>query len=185
MKRSLLTLLCSFAMAACSGQTLDGGSGQGGSSGSSGPASSSAGETIADAPLAGTVAGRTFEAKAIDVYYSIKNSQWFLSIDNYENDCGSMKSQPDPATAMTVNVGAVEPKTGSFPIAYGDGHGATFQIGVYETSQKAETRPVQTGTLRFDTWSETPGSTVTGAIKLSGQESELEGTFVAKVCASR
>lgn len=183
MKRSLFLLLGSFAslsLLGCAAQTLDGGSGQGSSSGSS-----TAGDTIADAPLAGTVAGRTFEAKAIDVHYSSRNGQWFLSIDNYENDCGSMKAQPDPATAMTVNVGAVEPKAGSFPIAYGDGHGATFQIGVYETAQKAETRPVQSGTLRFDTWTDTPGSTIKGALKLSGQESELEGTFVAKVCPAR
>jgi hypothetical protein len=191
MTRSLFLLLGSFAITACAGQTLDGGSGQGTSSGSSSGASSgttgsTTGEgTIADSPLAGTIAGRAFEPKAIYVRYSNANAQWFFAIDNYENDCGSMKSRPDPTTALKVNIGAVDPKVGSSPLAYGDGHGATFQIGVYETAEQAETRPVQTGTLRFDTWSDSPGSTVSGALKLSGEESEVEGTFVAKVCPAR
>lgn len=186
MTRSLFLLLGSFAITACAGQTLDGGSGQGTSSGSPGTTGSTTGDgTIADSPLAGTIAGRAFEAKTIYVRYSLQNAQWFFSIDNYENDCGSMKSRPDPSSALKVNIGAVDPKIGSSPLAYGDGHGATFQIGVYETAEQAETRPVQTGTLRFDTWSDSPGSTVTGAAKLSGEESEVEGTFVAKVCPAK
>lgn len=174
---SLLLLSITTALSACNAQTLDGGSGQGGSS--------AAAQTISNRPVDGMVAGRPFEAKAVDVRWSKAQSQWFFSMDNYENDCGSRKTPPDPATSMTITVGAVEPAAGTTTLAYGDGHGATFQVGVYETADQADTRPVETGTLRFDSWDETPGAEITGAIKLEAGDDAIEGTFVAKVCPPR
>ena len=41
------------------------------------------------------------------------------------------------------------------------------------------------GTLRFDSWDETPGAQITGALKLEGGDSQIEGTFSATVCAAR
>jgi hypothetical protein len=133
--------------------------------------------------VSGTIDGRALEPKAIYLHYSNANSQWFFTIDNYDNDCGTMKDRPDPATAMVVTIGKVEPKAGSSAIAYADGHGATFQVGVYDTTNKATTYSVKSGTLRFDTWNDNPGTQIGGALKLASDEGEIEGTFLAKVCA--
>jgi hypothetical protein len=179
-----------FFLSACSGQVLDGGSTGGASSsgGNGAPGAEGAGSEIANAPVSGNIAGKPFEVKAIDLTYDSHNKQWFLSIDNYENDCGTLKSpRPASSDAMTVNVGGVETAAGTFPITYGDGHGATLQIGVYEESEHKtpDTRSVRTGTLQLDAWDATPGATIQGAIKLVADDSHIEGTFTAKVCPAR
>lgn len=182
MKRILVPFIA--LLLGCSGQTLDGGGGQKDQAASS--ANGGGGTEIASTPIAGTVNGNAFDPKTIFVYYSKRNSQWFFSIENYETDCGTSKNgPPDAATAMVVNVGSVEPKAGDASIAYGDGHGATFQVGVYSTSEKATTYSINDGTLRFDTWDETAGSEITGALKLVSDHGQMEGTFTAKVCAPR
>ena len=87
---------------------------------------------------------------------------------------------------MVVNVGSIEPSAGTFTIAYADGHGASLQLGVYDTTGKSDIRAVQSGTLRLDNWDETPGATITGGLKLvADDESAVGGTFTAKVCAPR
>jgi len=178
MKRILVPFIA--LLLGCSGQTLDGGGGQKQQASTPG-----AGTEIASTPIAGTIDGKAFDAKAIFVYYSKTNAEWFFAIDNYENDCGTMKDRPDPASAMVVTVGSLDRKAGDTPLTYGDGHAATFQIGVYDTSDKATTYSIKDGTLRFDTWDETAGSEITGALKLVSDQGQIEGTFTAKVCAPR
>lgn len=195
----LTFILCASSLAGCMAKTLDGGStgdtagagtGTGEDTGGKGHGTTNGADgEIADMPVAGWIAGRTFEAKTIDLTFSKRNNQWFLSLDNYANDCGSMGPNPgDGSEAMTVNVGGLEPAAGTFFIAYGDGHGATLQYGVYPADgpKKPDTRPVQSGTVRLDTWDETPGATITGGIKLvADDESVIMGTFSAKVCPPR
>jgi hypothetical protein len=196
-RTSFLTASLFLFLSACAGKTLDGGStGDTTGAGTGAPADDHSNENghgtsngadgeIPDAPVAGWIGGRTFEAKTIDITFSKRNNQWFLSFDNYENDCGAGKV-PDPAEAMTVSIGSVEPAAGTFVIKYADGHGATLQLGLYDTVEKADTRAVQSGTLRIDNWDETPGATITGGLKLiADDESAVAGTFTAKVCAPR
>jgi hypothetical protein len=196
-RSSFLTVLFFLALSACAGKTLDGGStgdttgaGTGApeenGAGGGGPGTNDgAGGAIADAPVTGRIGGRTFEPKNIDITFSKRNDQWFLSLDNYANDCGT-GPVGDAAEAMTVNVGGLEPRAGTFIIKYADGHGATLQLGVYDESKKSDTRPVQTGTVRLDSWDETPGATITGGLELvADDESAIMGTFTAKVCAPR
>lgn len=181
---NIFTGLFFLFLSSCAAKTLDGGS-----TGDTSGAGTGAPADIAQTPVAGKAGGKVFEAKTIDLAYSNKNSQWFFSIDNYENDCGTYPgTRPDPSEAMTITVGAVQPAAGTYPIKYADGHGATFQIGVYEAKDNAkpDTRPVQSGTLQLDTWDETPGASITGAIKLvADDDSVIEGTFTAKVCPAR
>lgn len=196
-RTSFLTAFLFLSLSACAGKTLDGGS-TGDTSGA-GTGEKSTGETgqgtgtgtrgtdaaIPETPVAGSIGGKTFTPKNTDLTFSKRNNQWFLSLDNYANDCGT-GPVGDAAEAMTVNIGGLEPKAGTFTIEYADGHGATLQLGVYDTTEKSDTRPVQTGTLRLDNWDETPGATITGGLKLvADEESSVGGTFTAKVCAPR
>jgi hypothetical protein len=193
-------LILSLFLWACSGKTLDGGStgdtsgaGTGQAAGGDKQANENghgstegADVTIPDGPVTGTIAGRTFEAKSINLEFSKRENQWFLSIHNYESDCGNVAGTMDAAEAMVVSIGGVEPKAGTFTIAYADGHGASLQRGVYDTTTKSDTRAVQSGSFRLDTWNETPGATVTGGLELlADDESAVAGTFTAKVCAPR
>jgi hypothetical protein len=196
-RTTFLTALFLFSLNACAAKTLDGGStgdtkgaGTGAESGENGAGNTNGADgEIADAPVVGNIAGQTFELKNADVTFSKRNNQWFLSLDNYANDCGSMGStRPDGAESMTINVGGLAPEAGTFTIKYGDGHGATLQYGVFEASdtRKPDTRVVQTGTLRLDNWDETPGATITGGLKLVADDmSAVAGTFTAKVCPAR
>jgi hypothetical protein len=142
---------------------------------------------IAAQPLSGTVGGRAFEPKTVDIRYLASAGKWLLSIDNYETDCGVRSSELDYASAISINIGGIPAQSGTTSIAYGDQHAATFQIGVYEASSGTEpdVRPAESGVLRIDTWSDTPGGEITGALKLSGEDSAVEGTFTAKVCEPR
>lgn len=192
---SLVLLLPAF-VAACSGKTLDGGStgdttgagtgeGDGPGGRENGAGNTNGGGEIPDVPVDGYIGGKRFEAKNTDLTFSKRNNQWFLSLDNYANECGA-GAVPDPAEAMTVNIGGLEPASGTFTIAYADGHGASLQLGVYDSSDKADIRTVQSGSLRLDNWDETPGATITGGLKLvADDQSAIMGTFTAKVCAPR
>jgi hypothetical protein len=187
-----LTLTLAITSFGCAAKTLDGGSDNNppGSSSSSGSGSSSGGSSnpsgIPDKPVEGTIGGKPFAPKSVEIQYSKSAEQWFISLRNYEVTCGTLKN-PKPAEAdmLVVTVGKLDQKAGTFDIAYADGHGATFQIGVYDTTSKADTREVKTGTLRLDAWNDAPGATVTGALKLSGEQSDVSGTFTATVCAPR
>lgn len=190
----LLLLSLSVSVSACAAKTLDGGStgdtsGAGSANGSTSGAGAAAGADIADAPLSGTIAGRPFEAKAIDIYFDNGAGQWLLSIDNYASDCGTIgKVRPESSSAMTVNVVGIDPAAGAIPIAPGRARYATLQLGVYEASEGKEpdTRNAKSGTLVLDTWDETPGAAITGKLKLvADEESAIEGTFTAKVCPAR
>lgn len=189
MQRTSFILASLFLLlAGCAGKTLDGGSTGDTSGAGTGQGADPSKETdgeMADTPVAGQIAGKPFAPKTIDVTFSKRNNQWFLSFANYENECGT-GNVPDPAEAMAVNVGGLEPAAGTFTIKYADGHGASLQLGIYDSSEKSDTRTVQSGTLRFDNWDETPGATITGGIKLfADDESSIVGTFSAKVCAAR
>lgn len=196
-RTSFLTAFLFLSLSACSGKTLDGGS-TGDTSGA-GTGDKSSGENghgtsngadgeIPETPIVGSIAGRSFEAKTTDLAFSKRNNQWFLNVTNYEIDCGT-RSGADPIDgpdAMVVNIGGLEPSAGTFTIEYADGHGASLQLGVYETTGKSDTRVVQSGTLRLDNWDETPGATITGGLKLiADDQSAVGGTFTAKVCAPR
>ncbi len=194
MKHSISFLIfgCALAIAGCGAQTLDGGSNENksGASGSETPApgggeTTTGGAAIKETPAAGTIAGRPFEPKSIDVYFSKKDEQWFFSMKNYEADCGKLKTPPDPTTSLLVTIGGLDPKAGEHPLAYGDQHAGTFQIGIYDTTSKAETKSIEDGVLRFDAWDETPGAKLAGAIKATSGDSIIEGTFVAKMCGPR
>jgi len=186
-----------IVLTACSGQTLDGGSNASGSSSGSNSTTSSGGPTddgaskgssgtagngIPATPAGGEIKGKPFTPKSVDVGFSKAQNQWFFAMRNYETDCQTITEKPTPSDALLVNIGGVQPAAGEFPIAYADGHGASFQVGVFESAQKADVTPAQAGVLRFDTWSSEPGATITGAIKLTNDDSHVAGTFTAKVC---
>jgi len=193
----LLSLLVAPALCACSGKTLDGGStGDTTGAGTGSPAEPSGGNgrgttagtdvEIPDAPVTGSIGGKAFEAKNVDLTFSKKQNQWFLNVTNYAIDCGAVDGSRNAAEAMVVNIGGVEPKAGTVTIRYADGHGASLQLGVYDTMEKSDTRVVQNGSLRLDNWDETPGATITGGLNLmADDESSVAGTFTAKVCAPR
>lgn len=191
---SILLVLGSLALSACAGQTLEGGSDHGGSNGSNDPngsngstssGGSGTGDAIPDKPLDGTIADKPFVPKTIEIQYSSANAQWFLYARSYESTCGTMKERPDPSTSMVLTVGQLAAKPGTDTIAYGDGHAATLQLGVYDTSDKADARAVKSGVLRLDAWSDKPGDTVTGALHLEADGSDVGGTFTAVVCPAR
>jgi hypothetical protein len=167
--------------AACGGNSLDGGSSSadGGSSGSSG------GDGIPTTAVAGTVNGAAFVPKAIEVRRDA--GRWFFALRNYDSSCGVGTSTPmTGADLVVVTIGDIATAVGTSSIAEADGHGASFQTGVYEKGKgEPVVRTITSGSLRFDTWSETPGATITGGLKLVGEGSDLSGTFTAKVCAPR
>jgi hypothetical protein len=173
------SLLFVLAAAACSGKTLDGGSAA--TDGGAPPA-----DGIPTTPVAGMVGGTAFTPKAIDVAH--EGGRWFFTLRSYASDCGRSAGSPlTGADLKVITIADIANRAGTETIEYADGHGATFQIGVYEAGKgEAITHPVTSGTLRFDTWSETPGDTITGAVKLTGDGgSDVAGTFTAKVCPPR
>jgi hypothetical protein len=155
--------------AACSGNTVDSGGAQ----------------PVSSAPIAGTVAGASFAPKSVEVRK--EGGRWFFTLRSYASTCGTSTGAPlNGPELVVVTVGDVAGQAGTVTLAYADGHGATFQTGVYEQGKGTPTTtPVTSGTLRFDTWTETPGATLTGAAKLVGQDSDVEGTFTATVCPPR
>jgi hypothetical protein len=84
-----------------------------------------------------------------------------------------------------VNLGGIQPAAGDVTIAYADGHGASFQVGVGTSASAQNAVPAQDGVLHLDTWSGEAGSTVTGKLKLANATSSVEGTFSAIVCPPR
>ncbi|HSO34100.1 MAG TPA: hypothetical protein VLT33_16310 [Labilithrix sp.] len=178
----LAALVLALGASACAGNTLDGGSSQtdGGS-----PAAPAGDATIPAAPVAGTVNGKAFVPRTFDVQR--EGGRWFFTVRSYDVKCGTSTGSPLTGPQLTlVNIGDIATQVGTQAIAYGDGHGATFQTGVYEQGKGDPlTSPVTSGTLRFDTWSETPGETVTGGLRLTGDGSSVAGTFTATVCPPR
>jgi hypothetical protein len=155
---------------ACSASTLDGGSTAGGADASADAAL--AASDIPARPLEGSVAGKAFTPKAVDIRYDVS--------------CGVSKAPATGPELMIITVADFAPAAGTEKIAYGDGHAATFQIGVYEKGKgEPDARPATAGVLRIDTWSDVPGASVGGALRLTGEGSEVAGTFTATVCAPR
>ena len=178
----LVALVLVLGAPGCAGNTLDGGSSQG----DGGSAAAPGGEaTIPSTPVAGTVNGSAFVPRTVEVRRDA--GRLFFTMRSYEAKCGVSTSGPlTGADLAVVTVGDIENQAGTQSIAYGDGHGATFQTGVYESGKgEPRTSPVNAGTLRFDSWSETPGDIVTGGLKLTGDGSDLAGTFSATVCPPR
>jgi len=173
----------------CGGKALDGGSTQGGTSGS--PNGGGSGTATFDKPVGGTIAGQAFVPRSVELQYAkyegATEGQWFLTLRNFAETCGTLPDpRPDPATSMLVTVGAVAPAAGDQAITYGDGHAATFQLGVYEaTGPKPITRSAVSGVVHLDTWNGETGAVITGGIRLEGEDSAIEGTFTATVCAPR
>lgn len=182
MKRTIFLSLF-LLLSACTAEKLDGGS-----TGDTKGAGTGAGADISDAPVSGFIASEPFEAKTIEIYFSERSGKWLLSMDNYEGDCGSIKSRPPSAESMTVNVVGLDANAGSIPIAPGVTRYATLQRGVYMASEGKEpdARNAQSGTLVLDSWDETPGAEIRGKLKLvADEESSVEGSFTAKVCPAR
>lgn len=171
MKKTIISL---FALAACTNETLDGGS-------------TAQPQSIQDVPLGGTIAAQSFEPKAIDISFNQRTGKWILSIDNYENDCGRSVNPPPSDGRMTVSFVGFEPAAGTYVVAQPDRY-ATLQLGVYEANEGKEpdARSAKSGTLVLESFDETPGATVTGKLKVvADAESAVEGTFTAKVCPAR
>jgi hypothetical protein len=178
-----------FALAGCTGKTLDGGSTDPKNQALAEDDPAEGGDPIPETPLAGTIAGQAFVPKSVEIQYDSAASQWFLSLRNYEVDCGRFPKGEQPPTfdALLVTIGGLDPEAGTRTIRYGDDHGATFQIGLYE---KGGVEPGihsgTDGTLRLDTWTEIPGEQIEGALVLEGEDgSEVAGTFAATVCPAR
>ncbi len=176
--------LSAFGAPACGGNALDGGSsktdgGPGASSGSSGGDS-----TIPATALAGTVNGATFAPKSIEVQR--EGGRWFFTVRSYEYKCGASSSPLTGAALALITIGDVATHAGTESISEADGHGATFQAGVFEQGKgEPILHTVTSGSLRFDTWSDVPGATMTGGLKLLGEGSSVAGTFTATVCPPR
>ncbi len=167
---------------ACSASTLDGGSTAGGADASADAAL--AASDIPARPLEGSVAGKAFTPKAVDIRN--EGGRWFLTLRSYDVSCGVSKAPATGPELMIITVADFAPAAGTEKIAYGDGHAATFQIGVYEKGKgEPDARPATAGVLRIDTWSDVPGASVGGALRLTGEGSEVAGTFTATVCAPR
>jgi hypothetical protein len=170
--------------AACASNTLDGGSsktdgGAGGTSGAPG-----AGDTIPSTAVTGTVNGSAFVPQSIEV--GREAGRWFFTLRSYASTCGLSSGPLTGPDLAVVTIGDIATTTGTESIAAADGHGATFQTGVFEQGKgQPIVRTVSTGSLRFDSWSETPGATITGGLKLVGEGSDVEGTFTATVCPPR
>ena len=138
---------------------------------------------IPSTPLEGTIATRAFAPKFVGVEYDATHAQWFIKFRDDASGCnGATDAGPG---SLVVTIGALPAATGTFQIAAGDGHGASFQVGVFGAAGQADVKPAESGKLRIDTWSETPGETVTGGIILSNEESEIRGAFTATVCPPR
>ncbi len=192
MKRTAFLFFALFSLVGCSGQTLDGGSnaGDGGapaSSSSSGSSSGGTSEADAEAPLTGTIAGRSFTPVSVELSFKPSENEWFLQLRNYRVDCDVLDNSdttPDE-DRVVVTVADVKPQAGTDTISYGDSHKATFQVGVFRDGTKPSAKSGKTGTLRIDAWNDDGSAPVTGHLELSNDESSVSGTFSAKVCAKR
>jgi hypothetical protein len=176
-----LTISLAVAALGCSGAKLDGGSNDNTSGGGSGAGSSGV-TPIADQPAQGTIDGHDFVVKSVDLQFSKAQNQWFLTFRNYSSVCGDLPGGI-PGDALLINIGAVEQRAGDATIAYADGHGAAFQVGLGSSTTKTDATPIQQGTLHLDSWSDTAGATITGKLRASNATSDVEGTFTANVCA--
>jgi hypothetical protein len=161
--------------AACGGTNLDGGASN---------AQVAPGSDIPSAPVAGTVNGSAFVPKSIEVRR--ETGRWFFTLRSYDSKCGVSSAPLVGPDLAIVTIGDIAAKAGTESVAEADGHGASFQTGVYEAGKGTPTvQTVTSGSLRFDGWSETPGDTVTGGLKLVGAGSDVAGTFTATVCPPR
>lgn len=198
MRTPLLPFLCltlsTLELGACTSETLQGGSTVGAPSTTGTPSESSRPpgatdlDSLPDQPLTGTIEGRTFTMASADLEYSTAQQQWFLTFRNYSSDCRTLKQRPDPATALLVNVGKVTPEAGQQEIRDLDGHGAAFQIGLYDatSTQKATSLLVTEGALSLTSWSDVSGTVLEGRALLRGEGgSEVKGRFTVKVCPAR
>lgn len=188
-------VLCALGASACGGQNPDGGSderrsAEGPPAASSGPgAAPPASEgaptvaPIANRPLEGTIGGKPFLPQSIQLKYSKAEAQWRLILRNYASDCGDYGLSSSERANMQVEIGAVEPRTGTQTIAYGDGHGAGFDFISDSADGSVGIGPVaREGTLRLDSWSDTPQSTIAGGLRLVAGDNVVDGTFTATVC---
>lgn len=169
----------------CSANVLDGGSDTNGNDSGDDDSSKPAQAEIKQQPLAGEIDGVAFTAVSVDIEYSTRNSQWFFHARNYGKPC-RVRSEPPSSEQMLLIIGSLDPRAGTQTIEYADGHGASLQRGVYEAGTDPDyTEPADDGVLVLDSWSETEGDTVTGALRLQNADSLVEGTFEATVCAAR
>ncbi len=187
-KHTMSWALCFLVFgAACGGSALDGGSAaDAGSPGNDAGSAEPDRDASPGAPtmLGGTVHGRAFVSMAVDVRR--EGTDWFFTAHNYATTCGASSGPMLGPDLALVTVGKIAAKAGVESIAYGDDHGATFQTGLYEQGKgEPVTTPASAGTLRFDTWSDEPGTKLTGTLKLVGEGSDVAGAFTATVCPPR
>ena len=143
---SSLVCLAASTSLGCGKTPLDGGSNTSDPSGTASgtpatspdaaPGSSADPGPTGDSPLEGHIAGRPFSPSSVELEYDKSNQQWFLSLRNYPSDCGVVtdpKGIPDE-DKLVITIGEVEPAAGTYSIEYADGHGATFQVGVYNAA---------------------------------------------------
>lgn len=182
-------LLLLSTVIACDGQTLDGGSNTSGSSSggaSSSPSAPSGSPSGASAtqdgipttPFAGTVTGQPFTPTAFELRPETKSPRWSLEIHNASEPCARGRKMGDEIVIVTIDGLGGE---GSWPLDPGD---AQFQRGFYMgTDSKVPEHDVSnTGRVRLDIPPGATGTTVTGALRVAGDTSELSGAFTATVC---
>jgi hypothetical protein len=181
----LLPLLALSLLAGCTADSLNGGSDADDDAADVDAGSS---VTVSDQPLGGTIDAVPLEPANVEIYYSARDGIWFLSVQNYREPCVYTTSDPASQSGpdkLVVSVGDLAAAAGTYPLEIGDGHGASVQRGVYDASQKPDYTESAAGVLVLDSWTDAPGSTLTGGLHLQNADSNIDGTFTATVCEPR
>ena len=131
-------------------------------------------------PLSGTVQGVAFAVVGRGTVSQIGEHS-VVSLRSYAWECTGNADRP-PEDGMLINFGVLEKAAGSVEVSFGDQHAATFQKGIGTETSAADTAPVQSGLIRLDSWSDTEGDVVSGALLFRSTDDEVNGTFEATVC---
>lgn len=193
------------AVAACDGDRLDGGAdapdaatvdSDGGGDASTVDENPSKGGGSAPQPsegsAAGIILGKPFVLASAEIEMG-PNSEWMLTLSNFDGQCHTRTLPLGPDT-MFVTVHPIVPgPTRSLHV--GDAVqddptstvSATFQVGLYPVGETGGPTILQeiSGTVTIGTWSDEPGSSVSGTIQLSTADANdrVGGDFVATICA--
>ena len=136
-----------------------------------------------EGPFAGTANGAPF-ANPISVEVQRVGGVWYLSIRSYASTCGVV-SGPPGADAVVITVGDIPARVGTETLVLGDRHASTVQTGVFTPDGGRPVTDPTGGNLVFDSWSDTSGAMNNGSLRLLGANSDLHGTFTARVCPPR
>ncbi len=141
--------------------------------------------------VAGSILGKPFILASAEIEMG-PNSEWMLTLSNFDGQChaGTLPLGPDtmfvtvhplvPGPTRSLHVGASDQGQPTSTVS------ATFQVGLYPTSETGGTTVLQeiSGTMTIGTWSDEPGSSVRGTIELStaNWNDHVSGDFVATIC---